>query len=175
VPPYVLATIVLMIFAVWSDSIKLRSPFVFVGHVLLMIGLVINISDAPTGVKYFGTFLCVTGAYAAFPGVISWLSNNLSGHYKRAVGISIQVGIGNFGGAIFSNVYRTQDAPRYLLGHGTMIGFVGMGMVLLPIAVVVYTRINREREKVISRGEAIYTDKQLRELGDRAPDFKYTL
>ena len=45
------------------------------------------------------------------------LGNNLAGHYKRGVGMAMHIGIGNFGGAIASNIYRTQDAPRYILGR----------------------------------------------------------
>ena len=45
------------------------------------------------------------------------LGNNLAGHYKRGVGMALHIGIGNFGGAIASNIYRTQDAPRYIIGR----------------------------------------------------------
>ena len=45
------------------------------------------------------------------------LGNNLAGHYKRGVGMALHIGIGNFGGAIASNIYRSQDAPRYILGR----------------------------------------------------------
>lgn len=31
--------------------------------------------------------------------------------------MAVQIGIGNFGGAIASNIYRTQDAPRYVVGR----------------------------------------------------------
>lgn len=31
--------------------------------------------------------------------------------------MALHIGIGNFGGAIASNIYRTQDAPRYILGR----------------------------------------------------------
>ena len=44
----------------------------FAGLVYCFVGFVINISPAPIGVKYFGTFLVVAGAYAGFPGVIAW-------------------------------------------------------------------------------------------------------
>ena len=49
------------------------------------------------------------------------LGNNLSGHYKRGVGMAMHIGIGNFGGAIASNIYRSQDAPRYILGRASPI------------------------------------------------------
>lgn len=66
------AAIVLLTFAIWSDRVKMRSPFILAGLTMCLIGFSINISNARIGVKYFGTFLCVSGSYAAFPGVISW-------------------------------------------------------------------------------------------------------
>ncbi|KZT26010.1 MFS general substrate transporter [Neolentinus lepideus HHB14362 ss-1] len=179
VPPYVFATIVLLVMAVWSDRTRKRSPFIFAGLVMLLIGFVINITDAPIGVKYFGTFFCVAGSYASFPGVVAWLGNNLAGQYKRGVGMALHIGIGNFAGAISSNVYRTKDAPRYMVGHGIELMFVGIGFIFLPLTVFLYTRINTHRDRLAREtgeaGIAKYSDKELREMGDRAPDFRYTL
>jgi hypothetical protein len=45
------------------------------------------------------------------------LGNNLSGQYKRGVGMALHIGIGNFSAAIASNIYRTRDGPRYVLGR----------------------------------------------------------
>ena len=56
-------------------------------------------------------------------GVLNRLGNNLAGQYKRAVGMAIHIGIGNFGGAIAANMYREQDSPRYILGRKTPFSF----------------------------------------------------
>ena len=45
------------------------------------------------------------------------LGNNLSGHYKRGIGMALQIGIGNFSSAMAGNFYRSRDAPRYILGR----------------------------------------------------------
>lgn len=60
--------------------------------------------------------MTVNGPSSRFDAVYR-LGNNLSGQYKRAVGMALQIGIGNFGGAVASNVYRSQDEPRYLVGR----------------------------------------------------------
>ncbi|KAF7325471.1 hypothetical protein MKEN_00395700 [Mycena kentingensis (nom. inval.)] len=176
VPPYVFATLTLYIFAIWSDRIKKRSPFIYAGLLMLLVGFSINISRAPPGVKYFGTFFCVAGSYAAFPGVVAWLGNNLSGQYKRGVGMALHIGIGNFSGAIASNIYRAKDSPRFLVGHGCELMFVGIGLITVPLTVLAYQRINRRRDQLEAEGKtAGYSAKELREMGDRAPDFRYTI
>ena len=64
--------ILLFTFAYYSDKIKMRSPFIGLALVMMMIGFSINISEASSGAKYFGTFFVVAGAYASFPGVVAW-------------------------------------------------------------------------------------------------------
>ncbi|KAF8632835.1 hypothetical protein AX15_001665 [Amanita polypyramis BW_CC] len=178
VPPYLTATIVLYVWAYYSDKLKMRSPFICLGYICLLVGYSISISNANNGAKYFATFCIATGAYASFPGVVSWLSNNLSGHYKRGIGMAIQIGLGNFSGAIASNIYRAQDGPRYVLGHALELMFVGIGVICVPIAVLIYTSINKRRDKKIQealeRGEKL-TPEEIRRLGDRSPDFRYTI
>ena len=39
--------------------------------------------------------------------------------------MGIQIGIGNFAGAIASNIYLSQDAPRYILGRKYIVLAVG--------------------------------------------------
>ncbi|KAF9255210.1 MFS general substrate transporter, partial [Marasmius fiardii PR-910] len=178
VPPYVVATTALYIFAHFSDKWRLRSPFIYAALILCLIGFSINIADVPHGVKYFGTFLVVTGSYAGFPGIVAWLSNNLSGQYKRAVGMALQVGIGNFSGAIASNVYRDRDKPRFIVGHGIELMLVGMGLITVPFVVLTYHRINNKKRAILREEEekgVKRSPEEIRAVGDRAPEFQYTL
>ncbi|KAF8838719.1 MFS general substrate transporter [Paxillus ammoniavirescens] len=182
IPPYAIATVVLFTFAYYSDKLRLRSPFVLAGQIIALIGFIINISNAPSGVKYFGTHLCVIGSYVAPPGAISWLANNLEGRYKRSVGMALQIAVGNLGGAVASNIFRTQDAPRYVLGHGLEIMFLGMGLVALPVIVLVYKQINAQRDLAALEGEEQYKaqeggegPREVEFIGDRDPSFRYTV
>ena len=55
--------------------------------------------------------------------------------------------------------------------------FVGIGFVTVPIAILAYTKINRDRDERAGNNGASpgYTVKELHELGDRSPEFRYTL
>lgn len=58
--------------------------------------------------------------------------------------------------------------------------FVGIGFIAIPVVILIYKRINANRDEVArleeeSGQKKVYTDQELRELGDRAPDFRYTL
>ena len=61
---------------------------------------------------------------------------------------------------------------------GLELMFIGIGFVTIPIVVLIYTRINANRD-VKQRGMeekgVRLTPEEIRELGDRAPDFRYTI
>lgn len=46
------------------------------------------------------------------------LGNNVSGHCKRSVAAAMQVGFGNCGGIVASNVYLQSELPLYRTGYG---------------------------------------------------------
>ncbi|KAI8996646.1 MFS general substrate transporter [Trametes punicea] len=180
VPPYVIATVTVVVCSTYSDRIRMRSPFIIAGLALAFIGFLINISNAPIGAKYFGIYFVVVGAYLSTPMLISWLGNNTVGHYKRGIGIGMQVMFGNFSGIIVSNIYRVQDAPRYIHGHIAELVLIGMGLVVVPATAGLYWHYNRRRDAakrdMEEKGIIIhYTEDELRRMGDRAPGFRYTL
>ncbi len=51
---------------------KLRSPFVFSGLMLALVGYGVNVADVSIGIKYFGTYLVVVGAYLSAPMQLTW-------------------------------------------------------------------------------------------------------
>lgn len=55
-----------------SDKMKIRSPFVFALQFTTLVGYIIEISYSSSGVKYFGTFLCVVGSYTGVPCSVGW-------------------------------------------------------------------------------------------------------
>ncbi len=54
----------------------------------------------------------LAGIFPTVPLIGAWNSNNIGGSLKRGVGIAMQVGFGNLGGAIAGFVYLSTDEPR---------------------------------------------------------------
>ncbi|KAF1988899.1 MFS general substrate transporter [Aulographum hederae CBS 113979] len=178
VPIYITAACLAVAVAWWSDKDGRRSPFIGTCLVIMMVGFILCIA-APTskpGLVYAGVFIAACALYPAFPGNITWLSNNLAGSGKRNCGMAIQIGVGNLAGAMASNFYRQKDAPSYHLGHGLEIGFIVLGIVALLVLVVNYRRINAKRERQVADGlHNGYTPEEMSALGDRALTFRYIL
>ncbi|SCZ93505.1 BZ3500_MvSof-1268-A1-R1_Chr6-3g08705 [Microbotryum saponariae] len=183
VPMYVFACAYVLITSVYADRYRTRFPFLLAAQVLCLIGFTINIiPTAPVGVKFFGLFLCAAGAYGGVPSMISWLSTNLSGTTKRAVGTGLTLGIASLGGIISSNVYRTVDAPEYLLGHGVLIATSVMGIIASCVYAFLLKRSNAAKDRWHAEQNAlpehqrkVFTVQELRDMGDRAPEFYYTI
>lgn len=176
IPIYVLAAIASVTQAWFSDRYGKRSPFILVNLLFMLFGylLAFNLSHKKPIAVYVGCYFIALGLYPALPAIVSWMSNNVAGTYKRAVAMAIQIGIGNLSGAIASNIYRAEDKPEFKLGHGMEIMFVCIGIVALIVLNLGYHRVNKQKaEKVASGAYDDCTPLELSEMGDRSPFFRY--
>jgi len=73
-----------------------------------------------------------------------------------------------------SNFYRARDGPRYILGHGLELGFIGAGLIACAILLVGYTAQNRKRAREIDEGALnLYSPEELSDKGDKAVTYRY--
>ncbi|KAI5463965.1 major facilitator superfamily domain-containing protein [Mariannaea sp. PMI_226] len=176
VPIYITAAILAVIAAYISDKAGKRSPFIIGFLCMMLVGFTMCISSSNPKVVYGGIFIATCAIYPAFPGVITWLCNNLAGSYKRSAGMALQIGVGNLGGAMASNFYRAKDGPRFILGHALELGFICVGIIASVILILGYSRINKDRDARESRGERDqYTAEELSAQGDKALTWRYML
>ena len=93
IPIFVVAAVFTLASAVLSDRIKQRYVVLMVGGFVALIGyiLLLNMTRIPVGARYFALFLITSGGFTAQTISIVWLSNNLGGHYKRGIGVAMQV------------------------------------------------------------------------------------
>ncbi|KAG7407268.1 putative transporter [Fusarium oxysporum f. sp. rapae] len=185
IPPYVTACILTIVVAHLSDRLKRRGYFIAGALTFALVGFIIAITTAGhenlARVTYAGCFIACCGFFPAFPGVISWLANNLAGPYKRAIAMSLQISLGNTGGLIGSNIYRAQEKPRYTTGYGISIGFISIAIIATGVMISVLSLTNKKRERYIEQNGGPdgvvdqHGDVALTEMGDKSPLFRYTL
>ncbi|RAL00136.1 MFS general substrate transporter [Aspergillus ibericus CBS 121593] len=178
VPPYITAAIAAILAAWFADRNGERSPLLLFHIGCIVAGFFVCLAGSQRwvpGLVYFGVFLAILGIYPAIPALITWLSSNLAAEHKRAAGMAIHIGLGNFAGAMASHFYRTRDAPQYVLGHALELAFGIMGVVAIVITRFTYVHINRERVDKLVELRPQYSLEELGEMGDKSPTFRYML
>ncbi|EXJ92104.1 hypothetical protein A1O3_00654 [Capronia epimyces CBS 606.96] len=151
-PPYVLAAIVMYLFAYLGDKWHLRSPFILVNGALLLIGLPLLGYVDNVGVRYFGVFIATTACNANVPCVLTWQANNIRGQWKRALCSATLVGAGGIGGIIGSTVFREQDKPEY--HPGILTCMISSGLIVL-ITLALDLKFWRANKRVAAGGKPI--------------------
>lgn len=181
IPVYVVCTGATLIAAWASDRLRHRYSFIMSGIVLATIGYIILLAQGPPKgpgalsyhVRYMAVFFVVTGVYITQPIAIVWLVNNMGGGYKRSFGTAIQIGLGNVGGIIGSNIYLTREAPRFFTGYGVALAMLWFSGVMATLLYFGMTAENKKRDRG-ERDERLSLPKeQLENLGDAHPEFRF--
>ncbi|KUJ09358.1 MFS nicotinic acid transporter-like protein [Mollisia scopiformis] len=164
VPPYFVATVFTVIVAVLSEKTHKRSPFVLASTSLAIVGYIFLLSapvDKP-GLSYAGTILAASGIYPSCAIVLSWAAANVSGQTKRATATAMTITIGNLGAVLGTQLYRPSTSPRWFLGHGFAIGYLGMNIVGTLVLWWCLNRENRKKEERRAGGEGVGDEEPVR-------------
>jgi len=175
VPPYAAAAILTVVIGFVADRTRRRGLCNILVSLLGVAGFSMLLGSDQPAVQYAGTFLGALGIYPCISNTISWVANNIEGVYKRGVVLGFVIGWGNLNGIVSSNIYF--NSPRYLVGHGVVMAY--MALFLFGGSVLMTTLLRMENAKR-RRGERDHwaagkTDKEIEALGDKRPDFMYTL
>ncbi|KAF1839621.1 MFS general substrate transporter [Decorospora gaudefroyi] len=174
IPVFVVATVTAIITAYLTDRLRHRYWFCIFGLVVASIGYIMLLAqeNLSAGVKYFALFLIVPGGYITQPVVLVWMSNLVSGHYKRSVSSALQVGFGNLGGIVASNVFLASEMPTYRTGYGVSLGMLWIcGLACTGLFFLVKWE-NAKRERGDRDGRLLEVDAD--NLGDDHPLFRLT-
>lgn len=106
-PPYVAGAISAIVLSKLSDHFQWRAIFIFIQMSIALIGFCILLPLAPNivnqiGPCYLAVMLICIGQYPTNPSGSAWISSNLAGDTKRAIGIALNICLGNSGGIVGS-------------------------------------------------------------------------
>ncbi|KAF2753001.1 MFS transporter [Pseudovirgaria hyperparasitica] len=174
IPIYVAACTVCIIVAFCSDKTRHRYAYIMGGLMFSVIGFAILLAQSTSlGVQYMAIVFAACGGYTAHPLVVTWLTNNMGGRYKRSFGTGLLLGFGNAGGIIASNIFIESERPRYLVGYGVCLAVAIFSAVMSSVFIVGLRRENRKRDAGGRDYRFEFVKEELENLGDSHPEFRF--
>ncbi|RMZ77242.1 hypothetical protein DV738_g4520, partial [Chaetothyriales sp. CBS 135597] len=180
-PPFVIAFIFAVGTSYISDRYRKRGLTGACVSSLAIIGWALFLTSPPNDVgrRYTALILAITGSYATSPSLFAWTPNNVATHMRRATAIAMNVIATNIGGIISSWLYPRSSAPTYRLANKLNLALssvAGVGIVV-QILLLHYLNEQKKKKRDILLKDVAHLDphEQYEILGDRHPDFKYTL
>lgn len=109
--------------------------------------------------------------------LVCLVADMVPGVYKRGVSLGVIIGWGNLNGIVASNIYRDQDAPTFRPGHGTVLAYLFLFLFCGSVAQYLLLRRENRKRRNGDRDHWIegLDQSQIELLGDKRPDFIYTL
>ncbi|KAI0532267.1 major facilitator superfamily domain-containing protein [Xylaria digitata] len=161
VPPYAFAFGTTVGVAVLSERLGKRAVFIGGSAIFAAIGYSILLGNtdpvARPGASYVAVFFAAGGIYPASALVLSWPTINVSGQTKRATATAMQISIGNIGAVVGTQLYRTYDGPRFIVGHSFALGYLLANAIVVTVLAVVLSKENKRRasiaEEIVDVGE----------------------
>ncbi|KAL5116387.1 hypothetical protein ACEQ8H_005735 [Pleosporales sp. CAS-2024a] len=151
IPPYAVATLFTVFWALLSERYKRRALFIVVTSSVAMVGYIILLANqtpkAHPGISYLGTFFAAVGIYPSVALVLCWPAINVSGQTKRATANALQISIGNLGAVLGTQLYRPHTAPRYVVGHSFALAYLCVNIVVVTSLLFIPNKENKLKER----------------------------
>ncbi|CAG8723515.1 25487_t:CDS:2 [Gigaspora margarita] len=174
-PPFILGCISCIVVAKFSDCYGVRSPYLLLCILVPIAGYaILVIPNASVAVKYTAVCIIGLGVFSTVPTTLTWLTDNLAGDSKRAVGTAMMISWGNIGGVISAQLYKPIDAPAYKTGHSIALSLSVVAVIITIIQYYLLKRTNKyklENPEIFLKG----SNRDATYLGDSHPSFIYSL
>ncbi|KAF9003195.1 MFS general substrate transporter [Hymenopellis radicata] len=184
VGPFAAGFFVTLISAYFSDRYNARALPAALISSLAVAGFAMYLKAGDKYVAYGAMFLAVPGVYATAPVVSAWMANNSEPYYRRATSIAVGFIATNCGGITSTWLYPSNEGPRFT--KTTILNLVFSSLIVVGAVInglyLSHQNKNKFRRRVQLLGS--YVDAELKqkgsskawmELGDRYPDFMYTI
>lgn len=179
VAPNVSGAVVLLLLAFASDYTRLRFPFVALGFLFTFIGMVIYAAidvKNELQVAYFASFMMTWGTSAPSVLLDVLYNNNIAHEGRRVVLTSVAVPVANMMGVVSSNIFRNQDAPKYIPALATTAAFGGTGCILICLfgGYMMWDNRRRDRKQGVKLNPTQISTEKLKD-GPDSEEFRWCL
>lgn len=181
VPPYAAAFVVALIAALLSDKYNVRGIAAAIPLTISVIGfgMFLGLPVHQTRARYGALHLVVVGIFGASPALLVWIPNNVAAYTRRTTAVASSFIGTNLGGIISTWIYPSSSAPAYKTGARVNLAMNITTLVL--VLSLMWWFHDQNKKKITHRDDTLKDVKHLplqeqyELLGDRHPDFKYTV
>jgi len=176
VPVFFVGMFFFLFIAYMSDRTRKRGVWIGGPLILMIAGEAILIAATSTKVRFFGCFVTILGIYPTVGLSIMWLSDNVGRHFKRASMVGMVLTIANTSGVAVGQIYRTQEAPRYVKGLTISLGLNVVALACVAALMGGMWWVNKKRyERIVAAEQAGNPLPEQPEKGDYDVHFVYSL
>jgi MFS family permease len=174
--PYAVAFVAMLIVGFLSDRYRNKSYFLLGSSLVILVGLVILISTTSQKAGMVGATLFVGGAYPAAILQLAWVVITFAGFTKRAMSWGVSMVFGQGFSILATQIYT--NPPRFIKGHGILIGFTVASILSTLSLQVIMSRANQMRDAELQQyrdRDEVHPDerKTLEETCDDHINFRY--
>ncbi|KAI1328203.1 MFS general substrate transporter [Xylariaceae sp. FL0255] len=177
-PPSFAAFIFALVTTWIADRTQQRCAVLFVVSVVGGVGYIILATVETVGVRYFATFLASAGVFSTIPNILGLTLNNQGSDTRRGMSIVLINLVGQTGPFLGTNVFPTEQAPRYVEGMSICAAFMFFLALLAVIQRIFLARENAKLDRKYGtvggtgEGSSSEDDTALENYG---PHFRYVL
>ncbi|KAI8881542.1 MFS general substrate transporter [Backusella circina FSU 941] len=176
ITPYAVATCSVFLISWNSDRTLQRGYHITLSCCIAIVGYIFLLASDIVGLRYTGAILIACGVYPIIPLTLTWVANNQLGHTKRAMGVGMTNMIAQCFSMVGTQVYKTQDAPRYIRGNVTCVVFLGISAMAALLLRFLLNRENKRRDREYGTPESSDMSKyDIQDVYDNHPQFRYAL
>lgn len=122
-------------------------------------------------IRYGALYLIASGSFSVLPAAWISLLNNVSGSYKTAFAVGMEIGLGNAGGFVASLSFQSKAAPFYWKGFKTTFSLISAAILFICLFALGLWYENREKRS--GRRDHVL-EEEGDNIGDAHPEFIYT-
>ncbi|KAH7375528.1 MFS transporter [Plectosphaerella cucumerina] len=174
-PIRIASAIVSVAVGILSDKTRMRGVYCLAGFAMSIAGLLVTMLLKGGNMRYMGLYFAAMGIYICQPLVVAWCVNQVVGNIKRGTLTAFAISCGQLGGIISAVVFPEKDSPQYVPGISTCIAFQVVGIITAVGMMAACRWENRQRDLGKRDDRRDLPEEQVRMLGERHPDFRYTL
>ena len=174
--PYGIAFIFLLVVPRVVDKLQKRALPLMVLVAVAIAGFILLMATTNKIALMVGATLILAAVYPAIVICAAWIPSNNAGYTKRSTAAAMfQISLQVFS-IISTEIYTTP--PRFLKGHGIMLGLLSVCFGMIFIVTWMMKRSNQEKDKEAARWSEMgqpnpLESKTLEELCDTHPNYRY--